>query len=172
MRVGPDIDPADLILAVKLTTQRYHILEGGDVTTSSDSESPEVSHFLEAHGLPNPQPFASIAVFAGSIPQDSPWRGAYGTVTGYLDFEQVFPRIVVVAADDLQNAAVNRRPGRVRAVTPDRAGVETLRWAALQAVRHYAEARVAGGLRWTDFANFDTSGDFELSLAAVAKLPP
>jgi hypothetical protein len=78
----------------------------------------------------------------------------------------VLPRIVLAATDDVQDAAVNRHPNRLREVAgASEARVATLRWAASVASgRHYAEARVAGGLIWDDFADFDVSGDFELNL--------
>lgn len=153
-----------LILAVRMSADEYRQLRAGGSYRSSDAQRSVVSRFLRDHGLPDPEPFTSLAVFRGEIPSGSAFN-AYGTVTGYLDVARVLPRLVLVAADDIQDASVNRLADRLRAVDGDDTTRRvTLSWAAGQLFgRHYAEARVQGALIRADFASFDISGDTWLS---------
>lgn len=159
-----------LVLAVRMRAEEYRRLQAGGCYCSSDGQRSRVSRFLRVHGLPDPEPFTSIAVFLNSIPDRSPFY-AYGTVTGYLHVVRVLPRIMLVAADDVQDAAANQHPERFRTVEGDEAiRLATLSWAAeCPFGRHYAEARVKGALFRADFVNFDTSGDFELNLEQILK---
>lgn len=162
--------PPPLVLAVRMSADEYRQLDAGGNYRSSDAQRSVVSRFLRDHGLPDPDPFTSLAVFRGEIPRGSAFN-AYGTVTGYLDLVRILPRVVLVAADDVQDASVNRHAGRLRAVEGDEATRRvTLTWAAGRPFgRHYAEARVEGTLIRADFASFDVSGDFGLSLEQLAK---
>jgi hypothetical protein len=75
-------------LSGQVPTEGYRLLQGGGTKTAADAQRSTVSRFLTENALPDPDPFTSIAVFAGPIPSASPWKG-YGTVTGYLHFDRV-----------------------------------------------------------------------------------
>ena len=161
----------EVTMAVWISAEDYRRLEDGGDHSSSDRLRDIVAEVLKGAHLPDPVPFASVAVFAGEIAPANKVRG-YGDVIGFLDVDRVLGDVALVATEDIQDAAYNGHPERIVVLSgsPEERRT-TLRRVAL-AVRSnldYAEARVARPLVRSDFLHFDVKGNWVLNLELQSK---
>jgi hypothetical protein len=164
---------SDLVFAVFLKRRRYEALCSGEASSSSDRfrYRRRVRRFLQANGLPCPNPFLSFGAFVGEVPADCRLH-QFGDITGFLN-PKIIAETSLIASDDVQGAASGGFRDRFAAVSGTHAEREATirqllaRTQTARAKRDYAEGRCSPQ-RIAQFTHFDVSRDAALAEAATA----